>query len=73
MHRRRVAGAALAPFVAGTRSPALLVIHGTADYVVAPGNGTEAARLWAARAGAKPGMPRTVQRGTRYAATITPS
>lgn len=71
MRGRRVAGNALAPIAAGTRSPALLVIHGTADYVVAPDNGAEAARLWAARVGAKPGTPRTVQRGTRYAATIT--
>lgn len=71
MRGRRVAGTALAPIAAGTRSPALLVIHGTADYVVAPGNGAEAVRLWAARAGAKPGTPRTVQRGTRYATTIT--
>lgn len=71
MRGRRVAGAELAPIAVGTRSPALLVIHGTADYVVAPGNGAEAARLWGARVGAKPGTPRTVQRGTRYAATIT--
>jgi poly(hydroxyalkanoate) depolymerase family esterase len=59
---------AIAPDV---RLPALLVIHGTADHVVAPGNGREAALRWAERVGAKAGKPRRVQRGARYAATIT--
>ncbi|WP_234418803.1 alpha/beta hydrolase family esterase [Parazoarcus communis] len=71
MRGHRVAGAALAPIAAGSSPPALLVIHGSADPIVAPGNGAEAAHQWAARAGAKPGTPRTVQRGMRYAATIT--
>lgn len=53
------------------RLPALLVIHGAADHVVAPGNGAEAAMRWGARVGSKAGKPRRVQRGTRYAATIT--
>jgi poly(hydroxyalkanoate) depolymerase family esterase len=59
------------PFPVGAHLPALLVIHGSADHVVAPGNGLEAARLWAAHAGAIPRPPRTVQRGARYTATIT--
>jgi poly(hydroxyalkanoate) depolymerase family esterase len=53
------------------RLPALLVIHGTSDNVVAPSNGTEAAMRWAQRVGAKVSKPRRVQRGARYAATIT--
>jgi len=51
--------------------PALLVIHGAADRVVAPGNGAEAAMRWGERVGAKAGKPRKVQRGARYAASIT--
>lgn len=53
------------------RLPALLVIHGAADHVVAPENGAEAAMRWGERVGAKASKPRTVQRGARYAATIT--
>lgn len=68
---RRAAAVPLAPLAAGTHLPALLVIQGSADPVVAPANGAEAARLWATREGAQPGAPRTVQRGARYAATIT--
>lgn len=56
---------------AGTRLPALLVIHGTADHVVALSNGVEATQRWAARVGAKASTPRVVQRGARYPATIT--
>lgn len=59
---------AIAPHI---RLPALLVIHGEADHVVAPGNGAEAARRWGERVGARAGKPRHVQRGARYAATIT--
>ena len=59
---------AIAPDV---RLPALLVIHGAADHVVAPGNGAEAAMRWGARVGARASKPRRVQRGTRYAAMIT--
>jgi len=53
------------------RLPALLVIHGTSDYVVAPGNGAEAAMRWGERVGARASKPRRVQRGARYAAVIT--
>ena len=63
--------APLAALSAGTHLPALLVIQGSADHLVAPSNGTVAAQLWAAREGAKPTPPRTVQRGKRYAAALT--
>jgi poly(hydroxyalkanoate) depolymerase family esterase len=59
------------PYAAGVQRPALLVIHGSADHTVAPGNGVEAARAWAASAGAKACTPRIVQRGARYPATVT--
>lgn len=61
----------LPPIAPNARLPALLVIHGTADHVVAPSNGEEAAMRWGERVGAKASQPRTVQRGARYAATIT--
>ena len=61
---------ATVPLTANAQLPALLVIQGSADHVVAPSNGAAAARLWADREGATPGAPRTVQRGARYAATI---
>ena len=54
-----------------TRIPALLVIHGAADHVVALANGVEAALRWGERSGATAGRPRRLQRGKRYAATIT--
>ena len=61
----------LPPIALNVRLPALLVIHGTADHIVAPSNGEEAALRWGERVGAKASQPRTVQRGARYAATIT--
>ena len=61
----------LPPIAVNVRLPALLVIHGTADPIVAPSNGREAALRWSERVGAKASTPRTVQRGARYAATIT--
>ena len=51
--------------------PALLVIHGSADHVVAPVNGAEAARHWAARMGAHATASRILQRGARYPMTVT--
>jgi len=68
---RRIHAKPGAPLAAGVHLPALLVIHGSADHVVAPSNGTEAARLWAEIEGAKPGIARTVQRGARYAMQVT--
>ena len=61
----------LPPIAADARLPALLVIHGLADHVVASSNGAEAALRWGERVGAKASKPRTVQRGARYAANIT--
>ena len=66
-----VPSAPLVPLAGEMNLPALLVIHGSRDPVVAPSNGADAARLWAARVGAKACAPRSVQRGARYAATIT--
>ncbi len=68
---RRVKAAPAAPLATGIHLPALLVIHGSADHVVAPSNGPEAAHLWAEVEGAKPGTARIVQRGTRYAMQVT--
>lgn len=51
--------------------PALLVIHGSADHVVAAGNGAAAARLWAECTGATAAAARQVQRGARYPLTLT--
>jgi poly(3-hydroxybutyrate) depolymerase len=61
----------LPPIPPDVRLPALLVIHGAADPVVATANGREAALRWGERVGARASKPRKVQRGTRYAATIT--
>ena len=51
--------------------PPLLVIHGRKDPVVALENGQAAAQAWAQAAGIGSGKSRTVQRGRRYAATVT--
>lgn len=61
----------LAPLPAGWHLPALLVIQGSVDPIVAPHNGPLAAQLWADREGAHAGQPRTVQRGKRYPVTLT--
>lgn len=63
--------APLSALSAGTHLPPMLVIQGSADHLVAPANGTVAVTLWATREGAKPGAPRTVQRGARLPATVT--
>lgn len=63
--------APLSPLSACTHLPALLVIQGSADRLVAPSNGNTAVQLWATREAAKAGLPRTVQRGARYPATVT--
>ena len=59
------------PLDTATRWPPLLVIHGSADTVVAPSNGEAAALLWANAAGAKRQPSRTVQRGQRHPMTLT--
>ena len=51
--------------------PPLLVIHGSADRVVARSNGEAAAQLWADAAGAVRTASRTVQRGQRRAMVVT--
>jgi len=51
--------------------PPLLVIHGSTDRVVAPINGVETVRLWAAPSNAKASKPRTIRRGARYPVTMT--
>jgi poly(hydroxyalkanoate) depolymerase family esterase len=61
----------LAPLPSGQHLPALLVIQGHADPIVAASNGIAVARLWTVRENASPGKPRTVQRGARYSASIT--
>lgn len=71
MRGRRRASVPLTPLTTGMHLPPLLVIQGSADRLVAPSNGTDAAELWATREGAKAGPPRTVQRGTRHSATVT--
>lgn len=51
--------------------PPLLVIHGTADRVVAFNNARAATDLWAQAAGAHASASRRVQRGQRYSSTWT--
>jgi poly(hydroxyalkanoate) depolymerase family esterase len=68
--QRRSAGPL--PAVDGSTSwPALLVIQGSADRIVARQNGVEAVRLWAGHAGAREAPSRVVQRGARRPATLT--
>jgi poly(hydroxyalkanoate) depolymerase family esterase len=70
MRGRRAAGA-LAPLALGKHLPALLVIQGSQDPLVAPSNGAAAVHLWATREGAIARPTRTVQRGARYPAAVT--
>ncbi len=51
--------------------PPLLVIHGTADRVVAASNGEAAVQLWAEAAGARAGRSSLVQRGSRHPMRVT--
>ena len=72
MHGRR--GTPPLPATAADMSghwPPLLVIHGGADSVVAANNGRAAVQAWADAAGARAGTARDVQRGKRYAMTVT--
>lgn len=66
--RRSTAAMAAMP---ATGWPALLVLHGSADGVVAPANGAAAAQAWATAACALPGATRRVQRGQRHAMLVT--
>ena len=71
MRGRRQVSLPLAARPDGMHLPPLLVIQGNADSTVAPINGPQAARQWAAVEGAKSSVPRSVQRGARYAALVT--
>lgn len=71
MRGRRRATTPLAPPGSAKHWPSLLVLQGSADPIVAPSNGAQAAQLWAAVEAAMPGKPRSVQRGARYRATVT--
>ena len=51
--------------------PPLLVLHGDADGVVSVRNAAAVAELWAQAQGARPGAPRTLQRGRRHAMRVT--
>jgi poly(hydroxyalkanoate) depolymerase family esterase len=51
--------------------PPLLVIHGAGDRVVVASNGLDAAQAWADAVGARAMARRAVQRGQRYAMSIT--
>ena len=69
--RRSAAVTALSPGIGGAPLPPLLVIPGSAYTVVVPANAVDTAQRWAACAGARAAAPRTVQRGERYAVTVT--
>lgn len=71
MRGRGPVPAALSPADPGKPLAALLVIHGSADPVVAPSNGMNAAMQWAACEGATAIAVRKVQRGNGHAVTIT--
>jgi len=51
--------------------PPMLVLHGDADAVVAPSNAVSSAAVWATAVGARPGVPRNMQRGKRRAMRVT--
>jgi poly(hydroxyalkanoate) depolymerase family esterase len=54
-----------------TSWPPLMVIHGGVDTVVSAHNGHAAVQVWADAAGALASTRRSVQRGNRYAMTVT--
>ncbi|MEJ8852952.1 PHB depolymerase family esterase [Variovorax robiniae] len=51
--------------------PPLMVIHGNLDRVVSLHNGHAAVQAWAKASGARATATRSVQRGTRYATSVT--
>ncbi|MDO8768758.1 MAG: PHB depolymerase family esterase, partial [Burkholderiaceae bacterium] len=72
MHGRRATKPLAATPVSMAASwPPLMVIHGEADSVVSANNGRAAVQVWADAAGANAGQARSVQRGKRYAMTVT--
>ena len=72
MHGHRATAPSRAPRSSiATSWPPLLVIHGGGDSMVAASNGHAAAQVWADAAGAEARAARAVQRGKRYAMTVT--
>ena len=69
--RRATSALQAGPTTQAAAWPPLLVIHGTVDAVVDVRNGRAAAQLWADAAGARATASRRVQRGKRYAMTVT--
>jgi poly(3-hydroxybutyrate) depolymerase len=64
-------GKAVGAAAVGASLPPLLVLHGDADTVVTAGNATDTAAVWATATGARPGVPRMLQRGQRRPMRIT--
>jgi len=60
-----------APAAHDVELPPLLIMHGDEDRTVDPANSAAMARWWSQSTGAMPVAPRRMQRGTRYATTIT--
>lgn len=72
MHGLRGAGTLNATAASMAESwPALLVIHGDRDNVVASSNGKSAVNAWADAAGANKCASRSMKRGKRYPMTVT--
>ncbi len=71
MHGRRATSPLPAPGTMAASWPPLLVIHGALDTVVDVRNGRVAAQVWADAIGARVTAERRVQRGKRYAMTVT--
>ncbi len=69
--RRATKPLVAAPVAMDAARPALLVIHGQADAVVSSLNGSTCAQVWADGAGARAGPARRIQRGKRYAMSVT--
>ena len=63
--------AAATPVSMAASWPPLMVIHGDVDRVVSASNGHAAVQVWADAAGARASTARNVQRGKRYAMTVT--
>ena len=68
--RGRRAGGLLSPWASAGPLPALLVIQGTADPVVAPSNGASAVQRWAAHAEAQLGAADSAKLGARAGAKV---
>ncbi len=72
MHgHRTTAPLAANPVAMAAEWPPLMVIHGAGDRVVSAHNGQAAVKVWADASGARAGKARDVQRGKRYAMTVT--